>query len=321
MLYWVQLGGPSQILRLAHLFSIDMAARWRIRRLTIDCEVDFDRSLMLEEPSWDDVESMGTFHWDSSYWGDPQVGYLDESDSDESEDSFDTGHKMDLDQDVAFFASPEGRAREHLIYGGDGELAAAARWPWDVGPGKASAFVSNATSNILHALAPALCRLELISNGLPSATLPTFPQLSVLTIHTTLLFCLKIYPNVLFPALKTLRIQGWPEMGHVDLDSLIYHAPSVALLRTRFDNNLLRDIVERLAIVPPPYSPLPSPKRKFKCLDTIQVAYHPFNSRVIDTRVFGPGEEGLEIFNRSTIRKPKAPSWKDGTTQCLRHDV
>ncbi|KAF8887552.1 hypothetical protein BD779DRAFT_1800562, partial [Infundibulicybe gibba] len=257
MLYWVRLKRPSQIMWLGHLFSIDTTTRWRIRRLTIDfCKLDLDRSLVLEEPNWDEVESIGSFHWDSDYWGDPQAGYLDESDSDESEDSFESGEETDLDQDVAFFASPEGRARENLIYDAAGELAAVARWPWDVRPEKASAFVNDATSNVLHALAPALRHLKLISKGSQSSitlptfpqlsmlTLPTFPQLSVLTIRAASLSYLRCYSYVLFPALKTLRIQGRPEMGQVSLDHLIYHAPSVTLLRVCFDENLLRDIVE-----------------------------------------------------------------------------
>ncbi|KAF8877270.1 hypothetical protein BD779DRAFT_1804032 [Infundibulicybe gibba] len=187
MLYRVELRKPSQILRLAHLVSVDATARAGIRHLTIDIP-KLGEALLHEEPDWGEKDEIGKFRWDSGYWGDPDVKYIDDSkspeelgsldkpenrdeskslgeseSSDESEDSSDSGEEMDIKQDMDFLASSEGQLFGNLAYGPDGELTEGGRWPWDIGLEKARALVDNATPDILHAVAPILRNLELIS--------------------------------------------------------------------------------------------------------------------------------------------------------------
>ncbi|KAF8877257.1 hypothetical protein BD779DRAFT_1804024 [Infundibulicybe gibba] len=296
MFHWMQLKKPTQILRLAHLVLIGVAARAGTRRLTIDIP-KLGKALLHEELDWSERDGIGSFHWDPSVWGDPDLDSegsdepesLDESESsDEYSDTSLSDEEIDIEEDVAFFISSEGRLE---------------KWPWDDGLEKAEALVNTATSNIVHAVAPALRNLELISmDPRLSVALPIFPELSELTIHVTQLHFLAACSRVLFPVLKYLCIQGKLDKDYIDLDDLIYHAPSITKMRVPFGRDFLRVLIGKLAI-PSLHgtTSIDGEGRMFEYVEEICVD-HSIDDEA--DKVFGPDEPLFATWKRNHDSSP-----------------
>ncbi|KAF8887559.1 hypothetical protein BD779DRAFT_1526926 [Infundibulicybe gibba] len=310
MFYWIHLKELNQALWLAHLVSVDVTARVGIRRLIIDTfGLQLEKALRLEELDWNERDNLGSFRWDSSYWGDPDAEYASESEgseepeesydsgsSDESEESHSSVEKMDIEQDMAFFASSEGKLRGNLVYGPGEELTVGEKWPWDDGLQKAKAFINNTISDILHTVAPVLWNLELISkNKRLSVTLPIFPELSELTIRITLLHFLRAHHRVLFPALKCLRIQGRLRDSRINLDYLIHHAPSITEMHVPFDERFLRTLIGKLATPSPHVAPKGEEERRFVWVERVFVSYDPYDEVL---EVFEPDEPLFATWDR-----------------------
>ncbi|KAF8877256.1 hypothetical protein BD779DRAFT_1804023 [Infundibulicybe gibba] len=331
MFYWIQLKKLNQILRFVHLVSADAVARVGIRRLTIETlGIGLEKTLLLEELDWNEKDSFGKFYWDSNYWGDPGARYIyrskglgdsdeledsselassDESEyshelaesSDESEDSYDSDEELDIEQDVAFLASPEGQLRKNLTYGLDGELTDGARWPWDIGLNKVESLINNATSDILHTVAPVLWNLKFIlKHQKLNITLPVFPELSELTIHVTLLHLLGARPHVLFPALKYLCIQGSLGDNRINLDDVTHHAPVITEIQVPFGRDFLRTFIEKLAI--PLAASMGGKRRGFEHVEKVYVGQTIYEQVY---EVFGPDEPQFATWKSLVHFRPQ----------------
>ncbi|KAF8877260.1 hypothetical protein BD779DRAFT_1558051 [Infundibulicybe gibba] len=293
MLCWVQLKRPTQILHLAHLVPVDVAARVGILRLTINIP-DMRKALLCEEPHWGEEDRFDRFSWDSECWGDPDAGY----DSDESGGSDKSSNSFG--SDVAFLASSEGGSWENHMYDSDEELnRGREQWPWDAELEKAMGIINSAISGILLAVAPTLRNLELISmDPRLNIDLEIFPKLSELTISTPELHVLNTRRDHLFPALKYLWIQARPGIGFIELDDLVYHAPSVTEIRvpspSHGDCHFLRQFIRALATPQDP--PVTSEGREvFRYVEKIYVRHRVgFNPN----KVFKPDEPLFATWKR-----------------------
>ncbi|KAF8877259.1 hypothetical protein BD779DRAFT_115593 [Infundibulicybe gibba] len=266
----VRLRKLHQVLGFAHIISTDPIAKVRIRRLNISIQ-KVDTALFRAERNWDTADNMGSFHWDPSYWGDPDAEYIHELDSsDESEDSYDSSEEMDLEQDIAFFNSPGGQLVGNLPSEGEN-----VQWPMDVGLERAQHLVNRAKTDIIHAVAPVLHSLRLfLRDQQLGITLPVFPKLCELGIRVTLLPALKDHPHTLFPTLETLWITGKLGENHIDLDDLIRHAPVITLIRVPFGRDFLRALIGKLATPSPPNaSSIGAKGLMFECIERVHVAY------------------------------------------------
>ncbi|KAF8887558.1 hypothetical protein BD779DRAFT_1786112 [Infundibulicybe gibba] len=311
MLSRVRLRRLHQIMWFAHVLSIDPIARVGVRKLDI-CLTRLEILLLHAERHWDTAENIGCFRWDPNYWGDPDAEYIYELDSsDESEDSYDSGEEMDLEQDMAFLTSPEGQSVGNLQ--SSGEIK---RCPMDVGLEKARNLMDKAMTEIIHTVAPTLQKLELaLKDQQLGITLPIFPELTKLTIRVTLLPALKHHPHTLFPALKTLWIQGKLGENRVDLDDLIHHAPAITLIRVPFGRDLLRALTGKLVAFSPPGAPVAGGGRMFECVKMVYVA-HDYNDKV--NKVFRRDEALCETWDNVTFFGRYDTSDDNASDQVLR---